>query len=755
MRPIRHTLRRLLPVFTVLAIAGVAGSIVTTRTARAWLENELNTRARLAAHAGGQSILRAVRDGDRGALIPLLDDIVRDDRVVAVAVCDTGDIRIASTPLFPTRRGLCRAAASTTDDSRRLLPHRNPVIDSLARGEPPIHVAVVPITDAEGDQAKLVVLQDLVQVRDREALVRRTVFAVLGLLVIAAWALSAVSARLTSITWVGTLTRALRGEWIGGRADADEDPPEIEGVRALAQRTAAAALEGDHEGRWTRERLRHALNDHMREESLVILANREPYIHERLPTGEIEVQHPASGLVTALEPVIRACSGTWIAHGSGSADRVTADRGARLLVPPGEESYTLRRIWMTEEEEQGYYYGFANEGLWPICHLAYARPLFRTGDWQMYQRINRRFADAVLDEVTISDPIVLVQDYHFALAPRMIRERLPDATIITFWHIPWPDSERFAVCPWREEIIHGLLGSSVIGFHTAAHCNHFMDAADTFIEARIDRVTNAVIRGGATTLIRPYPISVEWPPRRAEEVPDAAACRREVFAELDLPADTILAVGVDRLDYTKGIEERVEAVERLLERRPDLRGRFVFAQLAAPSRSRIPRYQELQLAVESSVQRINERFGTGDYLPVRMLRAHHEPDRVIRFYRAADICYVSSLHDGMNLVSKEFVAARDDEQGVLVLSRFAGAAAELADALIVNPYDLEEVSEALERAAQMPRAEQAERMRVLRAMVAENNVYRWAGRMLLDAAQLRSRARRTFQQSEARSGVRA
>jgi trehalose 6-phosphate synthase len=511
------------------------------------------------------------------------------------------------------------------------------------------------------------------------------------------------------------------------------------------QAAAAAAVEGEDNGRWSREKLRLAMVDHLDEDGLMIVANREPYIHERTADGKVEVRHPASGLVSALEPVMRACSGVWIAHGSGSADRETSDASGRLAVPPGEGSYTLRRVWMNEEEESGYYYGFANEGLWPLCHLAYARPVFRAGDWEHYRLINERFADAVVDEASVEDPIVLVQDYHFALAPRMIRERLPRATVITFWHIPFPNAERFGICPWREEIIAGLLGSSIVGFHTQAHCNQFLDAVDTFVESRIDRVDQAVILGGTRTLVRPYPISVEWPMRALEQVPPAEVCRAEVFAELELAPDALLGVGVDRLDYTKGLEERIEAVERLLERRADLRGRFTFVQLAAPSRMRIARYQEITDAVEDGVRRINDRFGGPGYRPVILLREHHEPERVFRFYRAAHLCYVSSLHDGMNLVSKEFIAARDDEQGVLVLSQFAGAAHELPDALIVNPYDLEAASGALAHAVEMSPAEQGERMRAMRAVVAERNVYRWAGRMLLDASQLRQRARRSLQ----------
>jgi trehalose 6-phosphate synthase len=737
----RESLRLLLPLLAAIALVVVAVGVVTTRTTRAWFETELHARAVLATSSVRQGVLSAYTAGDTRRLAMLLDDIVHDDQVVGAALCRIDGAFIVRTPQFPADSEWCDRSRLPVAEWRGARTATQSGVLRPTPGSTPTHVSVTTFASALTLPVRLVLLQSFEPALQREALVQRWAMLVFGMLAVASSLLTLLSSRLTRGGLMRRLTDALRGE---GKRWHDGDAPLIDDVRALAQRTTAAAVEEDRDGRWTRTRLRNVLNEHVREESLVILANREPYIHDSAPGGDIVVRHPASGLVTALEPVMRACSGVWIAHGSGSADRQSSDANGRLMVPPGEDSYRLRRVWMTEQEEQGYYYGFANEGLWPVCHQTYARPIFRRSDWEHYRTINARFADTVVQETTVDDPIVLVQDYHFALAPRMIRERLPRATIITFWHIPWPNAERFSICPWREEIIDGLLGSSIVGFHTQSHCNHFLETVDTTLEARIDRADNAVIRQGARTLVRPYPISVEWPLRWAQSVPAADECRRQVLEELRLQPDTILAVGVDRLDYTKGIEERIDAVERLLERRPALVGRFVFAQLAAPSRSEIPQYRQLRDAVEASVERINARFGSEGYAPVIFLRAHHEPERVFRFYRAADMCYVSSLHDGMNLVSKEFVAAREDEQGVLVLSKFAGAANELADALIVNPYDVEEASDAMERAACMPPEEQAERMRAMRAVVAEHNVYRWAGRMLLDAAQLRVRARRTF-----------
>jgi trehalose 6-phosphate synthase len=495
-------------------------------------------------------------------------------------------------------------------------------------------------------------------------------------------------------------------------------------------------------GPWTAARLKQVLREHLHGERVVVVANREPCIHD-WKDGRIEVRHPASGLVTALEPVMRACSGVWVAHGSGTADRDAADLQGRVEVGAAGASYTLRRVWLTDEEEQGYYYGFANEALWPLCHLAHGHPTFRRSDFAQYRRVNQRFADAVASEVDCDDPIVLVQDYHFALAPRMIRERFPKATILTFWHIPWPNAERFSICPFGEEVLEGLLGSSLVGFQTYQHCHNFLESVDRSLEVRVERHDMSVICHRRPTLVRPYPISIEWPSRWSDSAPAVAECRRLVRRELGLPDHAQLVVSVDRMDYTKGIEERLLTIERTLERRPGSAPPLAFLQVGAPSRVRIDRYRQFGDHVRAEVDRINARFSTGPggHRPITLVDRHCEPPEVFGFYRAADVFYVSSLHDGMNLVAKEFISARDDERGVLLLSRFAGASRELAEAIIVNPYDVEGVSDALQAALEMPDDEQRERMRSMRLQVSEHNVYRWAGRMLLGAARLRRRER--------------
>jgi trehalose-6-phosphate synthase len=521
--------------------------------------------------------------------------------------------------------------------------------------------------------------------------------------------------------------------------DAAELQPIADDLRRLIR-----DIESDHRLRdeeqiaWTPETLREILDRELRGQDVIVVSNREPYIHVR-ENGKIAIQRPASGLVTAVEPIMRACSGTWIAHGSGSADREVVDRNDRIGVPIENPSYQLRRIWLAEKEEQGYYYGFANEGLWPLCHIAHVRPIFRTSDWEQYEAVNQKFADAVVEESKTSDPIVLVQDYHLALVPRMVRERLPAATIVTFWHIPWPNPESFAICPWRHQLLDGLLGSSILGFHTQFHSNNFLDTVDRQLEARVDRETFSVTYKAQTTAIRRYPISVEWPPPPSLLKEGVEESRRRIRERHNLPMDHGIALGVDRLDYTKGLEERFSAVERLMELYPEWAGRFTFIQIAAPTRASIDEYRNYEQRVTAMAKRINDRFASNGAPAIILETRHHEPAQVWEYYRGADVCFVSSLHDGMNLVAKEFVASRDDERGVLILSQFTGAARELPEALIVNPYDSDQCAAALNTALTMSLRTQRTRMRLMRGLIKEFNVFRWAGRMLLDAATMRRR----------------
>ncbi|HVZ61009.1 MAG TPA: trehalose-6-phosphate synthase [Terriglobales bacterium] len=743
--------RFILTLIVGLALLMWAASGVVQTTAREWFERDVSSRAQLVLTGAAQSLADAWYNPKD--LEKQLVAIARDERVMGAAACGSDLSPLSSTPGFPEEFS-CLAvgprirAAEVNADNVEQQFHEWSTVATLPTGR--VHVSAMPISNQGQQQGFAILVHDLSYIERREAAARAFLIVVFGILAVMAFGIPMLVAKRARHDWSLELRNLLRG--VGKQSR--EFQPILSDMRELVGQMANDRE--DAPGQWTAERLKQTLNRHLHGEKIVILANREPYIHQYTADGGIEIQHPASGLVTALEPVMRACSGVWIAHGSGNADRETVDRHDHVQVPPGEESYHIRRVWLSEEEQQGYYYGFSNEGLWPLCHVAHARPVFRAEDWRQYRAVNQKFADAVCSEVDSKDPIVLVQDYHFALAPAMIRKRLPAATVIVFWHIPWPNAERMGICPWRNELLEGLLGSSILGFHTQLHCNNFLDSVDRYMETRIDREQNAVVMQGRRTLIRPYPIALEWPVRWVETSPSPEECRAQVWREFGLKSNALLGVGVDRLDYTKGVEERLLAIELLLERYPEFCGRLSFAQLAAPSRTKIERYGELNETVERLAERINQRFGKGDYKPIILLRSHHEPPEVFRFFRAADLCYVSSLHDGMNLVAKEFVAARTDLKGVLVLSEFTGAARELTEALIVNPYDLEASSDALAAALKMPVEEQQDRMRSMRSLLVQFNVYRWAGKMLVDAARLRNQERvagRLSERSSASSAV--
>lgn len=478
---------------------------------------------------------------------------------------------------------------------------------------------------------------------------------------------------------------------------------------------------------WDAHSLKGLLTSKLAGQQVIVVSNRQPFTHD-IVDNSVELLQPASGLVTAMEPIVRACAGTWIAHGSGRFDRHFVDTDDRVHKQTDYGSYTLRRIWLTFEEERGYYDGFSNSGLWPLCHLVHVKPVLNESEWLHYRAVNQRFADAVITESSAPNPIVLVQDYHLALVPAMVRAQLPNATIISFWHIPWPHAEQMRVCPWLPELLDGLLGSDILGFQTQLHVGNFIDLAKRYRMCVDDEEATIVKRCGHATQIRNYPISIEWP---------MAVAAAEFPVSTSFRSVSKFILGVDRFDYTKGILERLLAFEHLLDAYPQWRGTVRLVQIAAPTRSVLKEYVDFQKQVVSEVARINAKFAQLRIAPIVLLNAHHDRAAIDAFYRAADLCLVTSLDDGMNLVCKEFVAARSDERGVLVLSQFAGAANELDAALLINPYHIEQVAEAIHQGLLMPENEQQRRMRIMRSIVKTGNVYRWAARMLCDAASLR------------------
>ena len=618
----------------------------------------------------------------------------------------------------------------------------------------PFHLYAVPLRREGEVSGSLVVIYDSSYIHDRVMLALRD--SLLNTL-IQTMLITALAFFL--VRWTFTSPLAKTAKWLRNlrASPSDMQPTLPEGeffdqihteARHLAHDLSSARAAAQEEAQlresqssvWTAERLRVSLQTKLQGDALFVVSNREPYMHEYDEKDhKIRMVVPASGLVTALEPVLQACEGTWIANGSGNADREVVDEHDHLRVPPHHATYTLRRVWLSREEDLGYYEGFSNEGLWPLCHIAHTRPLFRPGDWMYYQRINRRFADAVLSEMEgTQSPVLLVQDYHFALLARMVKEARPDVRVAVFWHIPWPNSEAFRICPWQRELVDGLLAADLVGFHIQTHCNNFLQTVDRAVEALTDWDRFEVSRKGHITRVRPYPISVAFPPEAqgAHVIRITGEGRGTLFAELGIEA-SLLGVGVDRLDYTKGIIERFRGVERFLELYPTYQRRFSFVQIGAPSRTDIPRYKQFLDEVTVEAERINARLQTGRWKPIVLLKRHHTHEEIERYFRAASVCLVTSLHDGMNLVAKEFVAARDDNRGALILSTFTGAARELSDAVLVNPYDVDQVANAIHAALEFDEEEQSARMSRMRKIVYEHNVYRWAANLLSDLTEIR------------------
>jgi len=725
------TLRFIIPLIIAMTLLAYALLPLVDKLTLHWFTRDLDMRSQLIANTMQEPLGEFLEQGNTYRINSLMRRALQDERLFAMGFCDTQGKRIYATPKFPDGINCPTPNAP---------PPRKPSILKLPSGM--VHVAVKPIIVPDGTAGYLFLIHDMSFIESRSADTRKYIVLLFVILFLVISFITVLVAHLSWRGWMNAVRSLLRGESLVkplARASDSELQPLMGDLRSLLRAIdAEKRFADDVTISWNRDKLRELLYKQLAGEQIIVVSNREPYIHIQRKEG-LDIQRPASGLVTAVEPVMRACSGIWIAHGGGTADREVVDQHDHVRVPPEHPEYTLRRIWLSREEEQGYYYGFANEGLWPLCHNAHVRPIFRTSDWKHYVTINQRFADAVVREANREDPVVLVQDYHFALLPGMLRKEMPKATIITFWHIPWPNPESFGICPWREELLQGMIGSTILGFHTPFHCKNFLETVDRYLETRIDHAASTISHGGNLTLVEAYPISIQWPPPWQQHQPSVETCRADIRKLLKIDGNGLIALGVDRMDYTKGILERLRAVNSLLESHPDMIGKFTFVQIAAPSRSVLEEYQAFEARVRTLTTHINQRFANNGYQPVHLKVEHHDPEDINRYYRAADVCMVTSLHDGMNLVAKEFVAARDDERGVLLLSQFTGAAHELYEALIVNPYHIEQTADALYQALTMPEFEQRERMRSMRSMVRDFNVYRWAGRMLIDASKIRQR----------------
>lgn len=708
--------------------------------------DDLDRRARLLAYQLKDTAREALRHPDTEAAKTLEDHVEGHSRLIGFAVYRPNGRMVAD------GKGVSQFQNDMQPLVKQVLEDKPEVIATIRSDDTYVHLLATRLAD-ETDVAHgvLVAVHDSTHLEERgTARLFRFAFWILLITFI-------LVILVVGVTW-SAYERPLNdlAEWMQRlRTDGlPESPPPNLPVALLASETIRLAdsfraarssavaesrsLVRDHKV-WTRDRLRAQALDCLGGGQLVVVSNREPYMHQ-MKDGKARLIVPAGGLVSALDPVLQACGGIWVAHGAGDADVQTADAKGRISVPPGSGRYTLRRVWLNRDEEQGYYYGLSNEGMWPLCHLAHERPTFRETDWKHYVEVNQRFATTILEEIGPGPATVLVQDYHLALVPQMLKQERPDLRVGIFWHIPWPNPESFRICPWRTDIIKGMLGADLVGFHLQQYCNNFLDTVDRMVEARLDWDHFSAELGGHCSVVRPFPISVEsWDERG---VPTGDALGRQVSQlreRLKIPDGQVL-LGVDRIDYTKGLPERFRAVGRFLEKYPRHRGKVTFVQLGAPSRTHIRRYRDLIVELESIADEINWKYQTGDWKPIRFLVDHHDASTVHAFMHLASVCLVSSLHDGMNLVAKEYVAAKTDGDGALVLSEFAGAARELPDSLIINPYDTEQFADAVHSAVEMKADERLKRMVRMRRAIDEHNVYWWAAAFLTELSGTRQAA---------------
>jgi len=742
------TIRLIVSLIFVIALVAVVFSFYQVHTEKARLATELERRAIILAESLQESVIPLMQSNSLPRLNRIVERFGNRERLKGVAVFDKQGNALASTPeLKPKISQPFPQAVSSITENR-------PIEGFMDINDKKTYIYTLPLLAEDKPMGVLSIFYDasyidvrLLEIWKHNLLrfLTLSILIVIITLLIVRWSITGPIAQFaqwmrdlrTEKSKTGQPVNPVRGDILA---------PLVSEVTQLAKSLAIARARAEEEARlrvqaeslWTANRLKEHMRVELGGKKLFLISNREPYMHMKDGRNIICIT-PAGGLVTALDPVMRICDGLWLAHGSGEADREVVDSSDKLRVPPEEPAYTLKRVWLTKEEENGYYYGFSNEGLWPLCHITHTRPLFRLEDWIYYQKVNEKFAEALIKEISDEEsPLVLIQDYHLALLPLLVKEKRPDAKIALFWHIPWPNPEAYGICPWRQEILIGMLGADIIGFHIQFHCNNFLDTVDRFLESKIDWEQFSVDRGGHTTLVKPFPISVsfEGGSDKTAAMKERESFRNTILKEIDVRAK-YLGVGVDRIDYTKGIPERFRAIERFLEKYPDYVGRFTFIELGAPSRTHIKRYRELTTEVEEMVDKINWRFQTKEWKPIVFSKAHHSHESINHFYKAANICMVTSLHDGMNLVAKEFVASRDDEDGVLILSQFAGASRELKDAIIINPYDIEEMAEAIHTSLTMEPFERTERMQRMRALVREHNIYRWAGKLITELARLR------------------
>jgi trehalose 6-phosphate synthase len=742
----RRILLFILPILIIISVVFTIFGVFQVRFEEEKLIDDLKRKAKSIAESMELSVKHVLISGDLRNANYLVEKFETRERLQGCVIYDKEGQVLSITRRFAEWKEKDKPYL------KEALTNKNPRGELEKFKDYSVYSYVLPIPDDEGNILGLVeVIHDTSYVFTRLTELWRRISISLITLVVLIFIVSFFIQRQIFIVPIQRLT-----QWFQHfqRGEIDEGHPikekgelgklasEVEQV-ALSLRVARRTISDEASARlqkeetWTETKLRDLVRAKLGENALFVVSNREPYMHViDEATSITKCIRPASGVVTAIHPVLCACGGTWIAHGGGNADKKFVNSKDKLGVPPEDNRYILKRVWLTKEEEDGYYYGFANEGLWPLSHNTHTRPIFRESDWQIYKKVNQKFADSLLEELPAKPSLIFIQDYHFTLLPKMIKEKRPDATIALFWHIPWPNPENFSICPYRKEILDGMLGCDLIGFHVQNHCNNFLDTTNRLLESRVDTEKFSVIRFDKETFVRAFPISVDGHISaggfKVEPIREIEKLKKEYGLK-----DKIVGLGVDRIDYTKGIIERILAIDRFLEKYPQYKKKFVFIQLAAPSRTHIKRYHDLMGEIDELVEKANWKYLDGNWKPIIYLKRHFSQDEIEPFYMLADLCIVSSLHDGMNLVAKEYVAAKTDLTGSLILSQFTGAARELTDAIQINPYSIEEFADSIKLTIELPSEEKKKRMENMRKIISENNVYRWAGNIITELAALK------------------
>jgi trehalose-6-phosphate synthase len=741
----RRILLFVLPILIIVTVVFIIFGIVQVRYEETSLMNELQKKAQAVAESVGFSTEYVFLSNDMKAAARLVEIFQKRERLQGCAIYDANGQTLAITERFADWKqndpNYLKSIAADKTPKGKLLKYKNYSV----------YTYILPVIDIDGNTLGLVeviydtsyVFSGLTELWKRISIALTILLVLILLIVLIIQRRIFVLPILQLTEWFRQFQKGetdslhtIKDGELGKLASAVEQVAlKLRIARKVASDEASVRIQ--KEDLWTEPRLKDLVRAKLGENALIVVSNREPYMHVlNEQTSVINCIRPAAGVVTAIDPILRACGGTWIAHGASSADKKFVNSKNKLGVPPNDNRYILKRVWLSKAEEEGYYYGFANEGLWPLCHITHVRPIFRDTDWQMYQEVNQKFADAVVEELPTKNPFVFIQDYHFTLLAKMIKEKRPDATIALFWHIPWPNPEVFAICPYHVQILDGMLACDLIGFHVQNHCNNFLDTANRLLESRIDTEKFTVVRSGKTTFVKAFPISIDGhtqtPENQTRDKEQIDRIRKEFALE-----DKIVGVGVERIDYTKGIKERVMAIDRFLEKYPEYKHKFVFIQLAAPSRTHIKSYHDLMAEIDELIEKKNWKHSEGDWKPIIYLERHFSPEEIKPYYELADFCIVSSLHDGMNLVAKEYVSWKSDLNGVLILSTFTGAVRELTGAVQINPYSIEEFADAIKYAIELPPEERRRRMQKMRSIIKENNVYRWAANIITDLTALK------------------